>query len=116
MFARLVADDRVHVQAAHGRLVAWPPSVLAGLLEVRGLGIQRLPYEPIALVSLVVDLDVATPMRMPDSAAAQTVVAGVGIRRLAVAPDCDPVPMVLSAVTSPSWQLSHASVSPDVAL
>jgi HPr kinase/phosphorylase len=116
MFARLVADDRVHVQAAHGRLVAWPPAAVAGLLEVRGLGIQRLPYEPMAVVSWVVDLDVATPMRMPDSAAAQTVVAGVRIRRLAIAPGCDPVPMVLSAVTSRPWQLGHASVSADVAL
>jgi HPr kinase/phosphorylase len=116
MFARLVADDRVHVQATHDRLIAWPPAALAGLLEVRGLGIQRLPYEPMAVVSWVVDLDVATPMRMPDSAAAQTVVAGVRIRRLAVAPGCDPLPMVLSAVTSRPWQLGDASVSAHVAL
>src|SRR5262250_2032327 len=66
IFARLVADDRVHVEAAHGRLIARPPAALAGLLEVRGLGIQRLPYEPMAVVSWVVDLDVAEPMRIPD--------------------------------------------------
>jgi HPr kinase/phosphorylase len=109
-FARLVADDRVHVQAAHGRLIARPPAALAGLLEVRGLGIQQLPYEPMAVVSWVVDLDVTTPMRMPDSAAAHTVIAGISVRRLAVAPGCDPVPMVLAAVTSPS-QFRHAPVS-----
>ena len=101
IFARLVADDRVHVQAAHDRLIARPPAALAGLLEVRGLGIQQLQYEPMAVVSWVVDLDVVTPMRMPDSTAAQTVIAGVKIRRLAVAPGCDPFPMVLAAVTPP---------------
>jgi HPr kinase/phosphorylase len=116
VFARLVADDRVHVQAAHHRLIARPPAALAGLLEVRGLGIQQLPYEPMAVVSWVVDLDVAVPMRMPDSASAQAVVAGVRIRRLAVAPGCDPVPMVLSAVISRPRQLPDAPVSAEVAL
>jgi len=107
IFARLVADDRVHVEAAHGRLIARPPAALAGLLEVRGLGIQRLPYEPMAVVSWVVDLDVVEPMRMPDDKAAHAVVAGVRIRRLAVAPRCDPVPMVLVAVTSRSLPPSY---------
>lgn len=101
IFARLVADDRVHIEAAHGRLIARPPAALAGLLEVRGFGIARLPYEPMAVVSWVVDLDVAAPMRMPDDAAAHALVAGVRIRRLSVAPHCDPVPMVLAAVNSP---------------
>jgi len=111
MFARLVADDRVHVQAAHDRLIARPPAALAGLLEVRGLGIVRLPYEPMAVVSWVVDLDAATSMRLPDGPATRTVIAGVGLRRLAVAPGCDPVPMVLAAVASPDPS-SIAAYSP----
>src|SRR5499425_3681006 len=94
IFARLVADDRVHVQAIHDRLIARPPAALAGLLEVRGLGIQQLPYEPTAVVSWVVDLDVVTPMRIPDDSWAHAVLAGVRIRRLAVAPGCDPIAMV----------------------
>jgi len=113
-FARLVADDRVHVEAAHGRLIARPPAVLAGLLEVRGLGIHRLPYEPMAVVSWVVDLGVAAPMRIPDDAAAHAVVAGVRIRRLAVAPGCDPVPIVLIALTSCPQPFGDAPVSADV--
>src|SRR5215472_4990784 len=100
-FARLVADDRVLVSAAHARLIARPPAALAGLLEVRGLGIQQLQYEPMAVVSWVIDLDVATAMRMPDGAAPQAVIAGVSLPRLAVAPGCDPFPMVLAAVTPP---------------
>jgi len=104
-FARLVADDRVLVSAAHARLIAQPPAALAGLLEVRGLGIQQLQYEPMAVVSWVIDLDVATAMRMPDGAAAQAVIAGVSLPRMAVARGWDPVPMVVAAVRS-----SHAVV------
>jgi HPr kinase/phosphorylase len=115
-FARLVADDRVHVEAAHDRLIARPPAVLAGLLEVRGLGIAQLPYEPMAVVSWVVDLDVAAPMRLPDDAAAHAIVAGVRVRRLAVAPGCDPLPMVLAAVTSPLRQFGDTPRSADVGL
>ena len=99
LFARLVADDRVCVQAAHGRLIARPPDSLAGLLEVRGLGIHRLPYEPLAVVSWVVDLDAVTPMRLPDQNAAQTTISGVSLRRMAVPAGCDPVPVVLAALT-----------------
>jgi serine kinase of HPr protein (carbohydrate metabolism regulator) len=100
MFARLVADDRVHVQASHDRLIARPPAVLAGLLEVRGLGIRQMPYEPVAVVSWVVDLDAATSLRMPEGAATQAAIAGVWLPRLAVAPGCDPFPMVLATLTS----------------
>jgi HPr kinase/phosphorylase len=99
LFARLVADDRVCVQAAHGRLIARPPDSLAGMLEVRGLGILRFPYEPVAVVSWVVDLDAATPMRLPDHDAAQTIICGVNLRRLAVPAGCDPVPVVLTALS-----------------
>jgi HPr kinase/phosphorylase len=111
VFARLVADDRVHLQPVHGRLIARPPAGLAGLLEVRGLGIRQLPYEPMAAVSRVVDLDDAASMRMPGDDAALAVVAGMKLPRLAVAPGCDPFPMVLAALTSGSS--SATATSPD---
>ena len=111
IFARLVADDRVHVEAVHDRLIARPPAAIAGLLEVRGLGIKRLAYEPVAVVSWVVDLGVAEPMRLPDDLAAHTVIAGVRIERLAVAPGFDPLPMVLVAVKSRLEQFGDASGS-----
>jgi HPr kinase/phosphorylase len=56
----LVADDRVDI--ADG--IAAPPSALAGLLEVRGLGIFRLPYIASARLALVVELGLAT-QRLP---------------------------------------------------
>ncbi len=55
----LVADDRVEIEEG----VARPPSALAGLLEVRGLGILRLPYVRSARLALAVEL--AEPPRLP---------------------------------------------------
>jgi HPr kinase/phosphorylase len=56
----LVADDRVDITDG----IARPAPALAGLLEVRGLGIFRLPYVAEARVALVVDLSTLAP-RLP---------------------------------------------------
>jgi HPr kinase/phosphorylase len=95
---RLIADDRVHVEAAHGRLIARAPANLVGLLEVRGIGIRRLAYEPMAVVGLVVDLATATE-RIPPAAAAETEIEGVRLPRLAVAREADAFSLVLTALT-----------------
>jgi HPr kinase/phosphorylase len=42
--SRLVADDQVIVKLEGGLLVAEAPDRLKGLLEIRGLGILKLPY------------------------------------------------------------------------
>ena len=54
--AVLVADDQVLLTREGDHLFAEPPDTLAGLLEVRGLGILRFPHEKRAPVGLVVDL------------------------------------------------------------
>lgn len=56
----LVADDQVLVENG----IARAPEPLAGLLEVRGLGIFRLPYLPQARLRLVIRLGVQ-PERLP---------------------------------------------------
>jgi serine kinase of HPr protein (carbohydrate metabolism regulator) len=61
--ARLVADDQVEIRRAADRLLARPAAVLAGLIEVRGLGIVRLPHCAEAAIELVVDLQPGQPMR-----------------------------------------------------
>jgi HPr kinase/phosphorylase len=102
-FVRLIADDRVHVAAAHGRLIAQAPANLAGLLEIRGVGIRRLVYEPMAVVGLLVDLATATE-RMPQADAAETEIEGVRLPRLAVACEADAFSLVLAALTlDKSW-------------
>lgn len=56
----LVADDRVEIENGHARA----PAALAGLLEVRGLGILRLPYLERAELALAVTLGGSVP-RLP---------------------------------------------------
>lgn len=54
--ALLVADDRVELRMDQGRLMATAPKALAGLIEVRGVGILRVPTAEAAPVGLIVDL------------------------------------------------------------
>jgi serine kinase of HPr protein (carbohydrate metabolism regulator) len=97
-FARLVGDDRVHLQAAGGRLLVRPNDAIAGLIELRGVGILRRDHEPCAVVGLVVDLAAAHAERLPERG--DTVVEGIAIPRLAVAPAVAALPLVMAVVTS----------------
>lgn len=97
-FARLVGDDRVHLEAAHGRLLVRPADALQGLIEIRGLGIRALPFESAAVVGLVVDLAAADAARLPPPGTAATEVAGIPLPRLAVAPGIDPMPLIYAAL------------------
>jgi len=97
-FARLIGDDRVHVEAAHGRLLVRPARALAGLIEVHGLGIRRVPYEPLAVAGLVVDLAAADAERLPARESAAAEVCGITLPRLAVAPGVDAYLLVIAAL------------------
>jgi HPr kinase/phosphorylase len=108
-FARLVGDDRVHVQAAAGRLLVRPAKPLAGLIEVRGLGILRLPHEPSAVVGLVVDLAAATE-RLPELEQKLAEIEGIKLPRLAVAPGAAALPCVLALLTSSPGYLTRTTV------
>jgi serine kinase of HPr protein (carbohydrate metabolism regulator) len=54
--ARLVADDRTDVWVENGALLARAPPALAGLIEVRGVGIVALPFAAQARIALAVTL------------------------------------------------------------
>ena len=58
----LVADDRVEV--ADG--VASAPSALAGLIEIRGLGVLKLPHVSCAPVALAVELAAGERLPYPE--------------------------------------------------
>ena len=57
--AVLVGDDGVTLQPRGGRLYASPPPNIAGLLEVRNLGLLEFPTVGDVPVALVVQLDPA---------------------------------------------------------
>ncbi len=68
--ARLVADDQVVIAQTDGRIVASAPDRLAGLIEVRGLGVIRidpLAQAPLILVADLMATDAIERMPEPDS-------------------------------------------------
>ena len=105
LLTRLVADDRVYLEASHGRLLVRPAAALAGLLEVRGVGLQRLQYEPAAVIGLVVDLAAEDARRLPDHLQRQAEISGVLLPRLAVAAGAGALPALLALIKSSrsSW-------------
>ena len=105
LFARLVADDRVYLEAAGGRLLARPAAALAGLIEVRGVGLLRMAHEPSAVVGFVVDLAAADAVRLPEPDKRRADIDGILLPRLAVAPDAAALPLVLAFINSSpeSW-------------
>jgi len=84
--AVLIADDYTLIRRDGGRLLATPPPAIAGLLEVRGVGIVRLPVYPLpAPLALVVVLAHRDDVpRLPEAETAD--VLGVPVPRLRLAP------------------------------
>lgn len=80
--ARLVADDRVLLEELDGRLIARAPEAIAGLIEVRGLGIVRFPHLSDAALDLVIDLVPASDLpRLPTIEELQVTFGGVTLPR-----------------------------------
>jgi HPr kinase/phosphorylase len=59
----LVADDQVEI-GTDG--MARPPQALAGLLEVRGLGLMRLPFLDVVRPVLLAELVAGPVARLPE--------------------------------------------------
>ncbi len=65
--ARLVADDYAELKVHEGKLLAYAPSTIAGLLEVRGLGVLRMDHCPEVVLGLAIELVPKTEVeRLPD--------------------------------------------------
>lgn len=64
----LVADDQIQLKLVDGLVWASAPAAIAGLLEVRGVGVMSMPVRGRAPIGLVVNL-VARPdvPRLPDA-------------------------------------------------
>lgn len=64
----LVADDRVLIWTSQGRLFGRAPDTLAGLIEVRGQGVQRMRALRFTEVALVAQCAEAERMPEPETA------------------------------------------------
>jgi serine kinase of HPr protein (carbohydrate metabolism regulator) len=108
--AMLIGDDRVHLGARGGQLIVRPAPALAGLIEIRGLGIRRCDFANEAIVGLVVDLEATDAARLPALGALLAQISGIKLPRIPVGKGFAPIPLVIAALTmtisSPSTGLS----------
>lgn len=81
----LVGDDRIHARAAGGRLIVSGHERVAGLIELRGAGILRLPFLSRAVAGLIVDCH-RSPERLPEEALLWDDIRGVKLPRTFVDP------------------------------
>jgi len=80
--AMLVSDDRTVLSLLDGALMASPPPQIAGMIEVRGLGILRVPYDSSVNVTLHVRLvdETEKPERLPEEE--NIVLMGLAVRSI----------------------------------
>ncbi|MEW6645159.1 MAG: HPr kinase/phosphatase C-terminal domain-containing protein [Pseudomonadota bacterium] len=99
----LVGDDRLLLVEQDGLLIARPVPALAGLIEIRGLGVRRCDFVPEATVGLVVDLAAPDAERLPPPAALETREKGILIPRIPVSGGFAALPLVVAALlTAPA--------------
>jgi serine kinase of HPr protein (carbohydrate metabolism regulator) len=83
--ARLLADDQTLLRRADNHVLVRAPAAIAGLIEVRGVGVVRVDSLDEAPLALIVDLVPSEQVeRIPDNRC--EVVLGLTIPLMAIAP------------------------------
>jgi serine kinase of HPr protein (carbohydrate metabolism regulator) len=78
--AELVSDDQVLVTREGGELVAAPPDGIAGLIEIRGLGIATLAFRRDVALKLCVRLVESSVIeRLPELSGQRHVIHGIAL-------------------------------------
>lgn len=96
--ARLVADDQVVVRRAGEHLLASSPPVLYGKMEVRGLGIVRVPAEDNVPLRLAVRLTPSADIeRLPDLPLTRMDILGLAIPLVLIDPESASAPARIRA-------------------
>lgn len=101
--AVLVSDDRTRVTRDGDALVAHAPALMAGRIELRGLGIAETPHVAAAPVALVVRL-AAEDQRLPERRTRR--IAGVAVREVTLDP------FRASAPVKVEWALRQPELPP----
>lgn len=83
--ARLVADDQCELHREGDALIVRAPATIAGLIEVRGVGILRLDALDEAPVALIADLVPADDMERLPARRTETIL-GAALPLIALAP------------------------------
>ena len=96
--AVLVGDDRVHLDTVAGQLWVRPAPELAGLIEVRGLGIRHCDFVEEAIVGLIADLAAPDAERLPPPEALSIRINGVLIPRIPIGIGYGPLPLIAAAL------------------
>ena len=107
--AILVGDDRVHLDTVGQELRVSPAPELAGLIEIRGLGIRRCDFVNEAAVALVVDLAAGDAERLPPPETLEIRINGVLLPRIPIGTGYDPLPLIAAALTT---TIGSSSVQP----
>ncbi|MEM7775966.1 MAG: hypothetical protein AAF732_10180 [Pseudomonadota bacterium] len=85
--AVLISDDQCHVTKTNtDQLIVSAPEPLKGLIEVRGVGICRVPHDAQARVRLLVDLTTETPERLPPEPMETETLLGIAVPRTQLCP------------------------------
>jgi HPr kinase/phosphorylase len=98
--AILVGDDRVHLDTVGEQLWVRPVPELAGLIEIRGLGIRRCDFAIKAIVGIVVDLAANDAERLPPPEALSIRLNGVLLPRIPIGIGYEPLPLIAAALTT----------------
>lgn len=96
----LVGDDRIYLMARDGALSARAAPALAGLIEIRGLGIRSSDHAAEGIIGLVIDLAAPDAARLPEPKATQVRILDVTLPRLPVGAGFAALPLAIAALTT----------------
>lgn len=111
--AALVGDDRIYLDARQGRLWARPASRLAGLIEIRGLGIRRCDFVSEAPIGWVIDLNAADGARLPAPESLTATLLGIELPRIPVQTGFSALPLIAAALVTRPLSTPPASTKED---
>jgi serine kinase of HPr protein (carbohydrate metabolism regulator) len=100
VFSALVADDRVLISQRNGHVIAECPPSIAGLIEVRGTGILRIPYiSPVLVHFAVLPVDAADAERLPDENERIDVAEGISLPVIRISSDTtNPLAVIMAKI------------------
>jgi serine kinase of HPr protein (carbohydrate metabolism regulator) len=109
--AVLIGDDGVALEAVEGQLLASPPPNIAGLIEVRNVGLLTCPTAQGTPVALAIRLSHEAE-RLPERAEA-FVCLGLGVPEIALWPD-SPVLALRAEAALRRWGLPKRLDAPHI--